>query len=58
MARVFAYLMKKDAVVTDVEIFKDVSNIIRQTMLRLHQFNPRTTGISAKGLELSLTDLV
>jgi glutamate dehydrogenase/leucine dehydrogenase len=58
MARVFAYLMKKDAVVTDVEIFKDVSNIIRQTMLRLHQFNPKSTGISAKGLELSLTDLV
>lgn len=58
MARVFAYLMKKDAVVTDVEIFKDVSNTIRQSIMRLHQFNPKTTGISAKGLELSLTDLV
>lgn len=58
MARVFAYLMKKDAVVSDVEIFKDVSNTIRQSMLRLHQFNPKTTGLSAKGLELSLTDLV
>lgn len=58
MARVFAYLMKKDAVVTDVEIFKDVSNIIRQSIMRLHQFNPKSTGISAKGLELSLTDLV
>lgn len=58
MARVFAYLMKKDAVVTDVEIFKDVSNTIRQSIMRLHQFNPKTTGLSAKGLELSLTDLV
>lgn len=58
MARVFAYLMKKDAVVTDVEIFKDVSNTIRQSVMRLHQFNPKTTGLSAKGLELSLTDLV
>lgn len=58
MARVFAYLMKKDAVVSDVEIFKDVSNTIRQSILRLHQFNPKSTGLSAKGLELSLTDLV
>jgi glutamate dehydrogenase/leucine dehydrogenase len=58
MARVFAYLMKKDAVVTDVEIFRDASNIIRQSIMRLHQFNPNNTGISAKALELSLTDLV
>ncbi len=58
MARVFAYLMKKEAEVTDVAIFKDVSNIIRSSVMRLHQFNPKSTGISAKGLELSLTDLV
>lgn len=58
MARVFAYLMKKDAEVTDVAIFKDVSNIIRTTIMRLHQFNPKQSGLSAKGLELSLTDLV
>lgn len=58
MARVFAYLMKKDAEVTDVAIFKDVSNIIRGSMMRLHQFNPKHTGLSAKALEMSLTDLV
>ena len=58
MARVFAYLMKKDAEVTDVAIFKDVSKIIHSSVMRLHQFNPKSTGISAKGLELSLTDLV
>ncbi|MFM7765476.1 MAG: Glu/Leu/Phe/Val dehydrogenase dimerization domain-containing protein [Sphingomonadales bacterium] len=58
MARVFAYLMKKDAEVTDVAIFKDVSKIIHGSVMRLHQFNPKQTGISAKGLELSLTDLV
>ncbi len=58
MARVFAYLMKKDAEVTDVAIFKDASNIIRSSVMRLHQFNPKQTGLSAKGLELSLTDLV
>jgi glutamate dehydrogenase/leucine dehydrogenase len=58
MARVFAYLMKKDAVVTDTLIMKDVSQTIRSAMMRLHQFNPKTTGLSHKALELSITDLV
>ena len=58
MARVFAYLMKQGSEVNDLAILKDVSDIIRQALIRLHQFNPKTTGISAKGLELSLTDLV
>ena len=59
MARVFAYLMTQDlAQLTDEGIFNDVSNIIHKTMMRLHQFNPKTTGIAKKGLELSLTDLV
>jgi glutamate dehydrogenase/leucine dehydrogenase len=58
MARVFAYLMEKDAEMTDVAILKDVSDIIKSSMMRLHQFNPRHTGLSRKALELSLTDLV
>jgi glutamate dehydrogenase/leucine dehydrogenase len=58
MARVFAYLMKKDSEVNDTMILKDVSGIIRSALMRVHQFNPKTTGISNKGLELSLTDLV
>lgn len=58
MARVFAYLMKEDAEVNDLAILKDVSDVIHKTMMRLHQFNPKTTGLSQKGLELSLTDLV
>jgi len=58
MARVFAYLMKQGSEVNDVLILKDVSNIIEQALMRVHQFNAKTTGISAKGLELSLTDLV
>jgi glutamate dehydrogenase/leucine dehydrogenase len=58
MARVFGYLMKQDAEVTDVAIFKDVSAIIKSSVMRLHQFNPKSTGLSAKALEMSLTDLV
>lgn len=58
MARVFAYLMKQGSEVNDLAIFKDTSDIINQALMRVHQFNPKTTGLSAKGLELSLTDLV
>jgi glutamate dehydrogenase/leucine dehydrogenase len=58
MARVFAYLMKQGAEVNDVAILKDTSMIIRSAMMRLHQFNPKHTGLSNKALELSLTDLV
>lgn len=58
MARVFGYLMSKEAQVNDVAIFKDVSNIIRSAIMRLHQFNPKNTGLAQKAMELCLTDLV
>jgi hypothetical protein len=55
MARVFAYLRGKDAVISDDAIFEDVSLTIRKAMMRLHQFNPKPNGLAKKGLELSLT---
>lgn len=58
MARVFAYLMGPDARLSDEAIFHDASTIIRQAVLRLHQFNPKPTGLAKKGLELSLTTLM
>jgi glutamate dehydrogenase/leucine dehydrogenase len=58
MARVFGYLMTKEAQVNDVAILKDVTETVERAMLRTHQFNPRQTGISRKALELSLTELV
>lgn len=58
MARVFAYLMGENAVISDEAIFHDASNTIRQAMMRLHQFNPKTTGLAKKGLELSLTTIL
>ncbi|MCL9981172.1 MAG: amino acid dehydrogenase [Bacteroidia bacterium] len=58
MARVFGYLMSKEAELSDVAIFKDVSNIIGGALARVHQFNPKSTGIASKALEMSLTDLV
>lgn len=54
MARVFAYLMRKDADVGDIQIMMDVSEAIERAMLKVHQFNQKPVGISSKALELSL----
>lgn len=58
MARTFGFLMSEKGEVDDVAILKDTSELIGNQMRRLHQFNPRTTGLSRKALEMSLTDLV
>lgn len=58
MARTFDFLMSEKGEVDDVAILKDASDIIGNMMARLHQFNPKTTGLSGKALEMSLTDLV
>ncbi len=59
MARVFAYCQSNDDIeLTDEAIFKDSSKIIWQAMMRLHQFNPKHTGLLKKGLEMALVNLV
>lgn len=58
MARVYSYLMQKDAQVDDVAILKDVSDVIERAMMKVHQFNGKPQGISTKALELSLMNLV
>jgi len=58
MARVFAYLMNKGSKVNDTMILRDVSAIVHKALMRVHQFNPKQTGLSDKALELSLTDIV
>ncbi len=58
MARVFGYLMGKDVKIDDYEIFKDVSLTIEKALVRIHQFNQKPVGISGKGLEMSLAELV
>lgn len=57
MARVFAYLMQAQAVVSDEAIFEDVSRVIYQGLSKVNSFNPKPTGISAKALEISLSGL-
>jgi glutamate dehydrogenase/leucine dehydrogenase len=58
MARVFGYLMTKEAQLNDVEILMDVSQAIERAMLKVHQFNQKHYGISSKALELSLMTLM
>ena len=58
MARTFAYLHQVGNNVEDVTIFKDTSELMRRTLMRVHQFNPKNTGISSKALEMTLSNLV
>lgn len=58
MARVFAYLMKPDAKMTDEAIFGDVSETIREALQKVYDYNPNLTNISTAALELSLNKLM
>lgn len=58
MARVFAYLMRPDAPMTDEAIFEDVSNTIRRALEEVYSFNPKLTHISTAALELALGKLM
>ena len=58
MARVFAYLMSSEVEVTDEAIFSDTSQIIRNTLERIHAINSGFTGIAASAYQLALQELV
>ncbi len=58
MARVFAYLMKTDALLTGEGIFRDVSNVIRQALKDTQAINPDTKNISSTALTIALEKLM
>ena len=58
MARVFAYLMQHDAVMTDHAIFGDVSEIIQRALLHVHASSNELTGLSGRALDLALSKLI
>ncbi len=58
MARVFAYLMQPDAVLTDEAIFNDVSATIRKALEEVYAASSKTTGVSAAALEIALKKLM
>ena len=58
MARVFAYLMGKDIVMTDEAIFSDTSAVIRKALEKTHQKNSSKTHIARTGFEIALSQLM
>jgi glutamate dehydrogenase/leucine dehydrogenase len=57
MARVFAYLMQPDAVMTDRAIFSDTSATIRAALQEVIKINPKPNKISSNALYLALKKL-
>lgn len=58
MARVFAYLMEKDAVLSDEAIFNDVSKTIKNSIKNIHQNNSTKTNLSKTAFEIALKQLL
>ena len=58
MARVFAYLMQPDALLTGDGIFSDVSDTIRQALIDVRKANADTTMISSTALTIALEKLL
>jgi glutamate dehydrogenase/leucine dehydrogenase len=58
MARVFAYFMENDAVMEDQSIFTDISQTIRNALVRTYSMNQQKTGIAQTSLEIALKHLL
>ncbi|MCX2744682.1 amino acid dehydrogenase [Mangrovivirga sp. M17] len=58
MARVFAYLMSDEAVMTDETIFEDTSETIKIAMEEIYKTHKEKTGISEAAFEVALKKLV
>jgi len=58
MARVFAYLMsEKDIEISDLAIFGDVSNTIREALFEVYKESTSKTNITENALSIALTKL-
>ncbi len=57
MARVFAYLMQPDTVMTDEAIFSDASVTIRRALEEVRKINLAPNNISSNALYLALRKL-
>lgn len=58
MARVFAYFMENDANMDDQAIFTDISQTIRNALVRTYSMNQQKTGIAQTSLEIALKHLL
>lgn len=58
MARVFAYLMQTNAVMSDEAIFSDTSNVIKDALVKSHERNSSKTKIASTAFEVALKQLM
>jgi glutamate dehydrogenase/leucine dehydrogenase len=58
MARVFAYFMESEVRMDDASIFGDISQTIRNALVKTHAVNARKTGIAQASFEIALKQLV
>ncbi len=58
MARVFAYLMQEDAVLTDEAIFNDVSLTIKKALEKTYALNPEKKNIAKAAFSIALKQLL
>ena len=58
MARVFAYLMQSHAVISDEAIFNDVSETIKNALIRTHAANKNKTKIAQSAFNLAMDELL
>lgn len=58
MARVFAHFMESEVKMDDVSIFNDISNTIRNALVKSHAMNQKKTGIAQASFEIALRQLV
>jgi glutamate dehydrogenase/leucine dehydrogenase len=58
MARVFAYLMQEDAVLTDESIFNDVSSTIKKALEKTQSVNPEKKHIAKAAFRIALKQLL
>jgi glutamate dehydrogenase/leucine dehydrogenase len=58
MARVFAYLMENEVNLDDHSIFTDISQTIRNALVKTYSMNSTRTGIAQTSFEIALRELL
>ena len=58
MARVFAYLMEENAEISDIKIFNDTSETIKNALKKVYVQNKSKYKISENALKIALKQLV
>ncbi len=58
MARVFAYFMENEVSMDDWSVFTDISETIRNALVRAYSLNQKKTGIAQTSFEIALRELV